>query len=359
MHQPLSSIVFKRFGVVLLLAISILFNSCRTNTDTPETTQLTFTNPLLASGPDPWITYQNGWYYYTHTLGSYVSVWKTKNPTDLRSAESKKVWDPSAGQPYSENVWAPEIHFVQGKWYIYVAADDGKNENHRIWVLENPSPDPLEGTWTLKGKLADPGDHWAIDMTVFEHKGQLYAAWSGWEGRENVSQNIYLAKLKNPWTMDGDRVKISSPEYAWEKRGSSATTPVINEGPQFLRQSPDSRKVFIVFSASGCWSDDYALGLLEADANADLMSAPAWKKSPNPVFQKAPANSIFGPGHNSFFKSPDGKEDWILYHANAQAGDGCGNKRAPHAQPFVWKADGTPDFGTPMPKQPMPVPAGI
>jgi len=214
MNKALSSGSLKRFSVILLLAIGIQFNSCRTTTETPENTQLTFTNPLLPSGPDPWITYRDGWYYYTHTLANSVSIWKTKQPTNVRSAAVKKVWTPEAGQAYSRNVWAPEIHFVQGKWYIYVAADDGKNENHRIWVLENASPDPLEGTWTLKGKLADPGDHWAIDMTVFEHNGQLYAAWSGWEGRENVSQHIYLAKLKNPWTMDGDRVKISSPEYS-------------------------------------------------------------------------------------------------------------------------------------------------
>lgn len=352
MNQPL---LRKTFILAWLVVVCL---GCRSTPESLQATQATFTNPLLASGPDPWITYQDGWYYYTHTLGGYVSIWKTKHPTDLRAAASKKVWMPEAGKPYSQNVWAPEIHYLQGKWYIYVAADDGKNENHRIWVLENPSPDPLEGTWTFKGKLADPGDHWAIDMTIFEHKGQLYAAWSGWETYQNVSQHIYLAKLKDPWTMDGDRVKISSPEYIWEKQGSSASLPTINEGPAFLRQSPDSQKLFIVYSASACWVDDYALGLLEADADADLLSPQSWKKHPAPVFEKSPASGVFGPGHNSFFKSPDGTQDWILYHANTRAGDGCGDRRAPHAQSFRWKADGTPEFGSPLPKNPIPVPAG-
>ncbi len=349
--------LLNRLGVVLILVIVAQFNSCRSSTVVPKTSQLTFTNPLLASGPDPWMIQKDGWYYYMHTMGNHVRLWKTKNPTDLSSAQSKEVWLPPTNQPYSRELWAPEIHFVQGKWYIYVAADDGKNENHRIWVIENESADPWEGTWNLKGKLSDPGDHWAIDLTVFEHKGQLYAAWSGWETYENVSQDIYLAKLKNPWTMDGDRVKISTPDLAWEKRGMSPTLPTVNEGPEFLRQSADSQKLFIIYSASGCWTDDYSLGLLEANADADLLSPQSWKKHPEPVFVKSPANGIFGPGHNSFFKSPDGTQDWILYHANPQAGQGCSNQRAPHAQPFQWKSDGTPDFGSPLPKQPMHVPS--
>ncbi len=66
------------------------------------------------------------------------------------------------------------------------------------------------------------------------------------------------------------------------------------------------------------------------------------------MFATAPESKAFGPGHNGFFKSADGKEDWIIYHANLEPGQGCGNRRAPRAQPFTWKADGTPDFGRPV-----------
>ena len=107
-------------------------------------------------------------------------------------------------------------------------------------------------------------------------------------------------------------------------------------------------KLFIVYSASGCWTDFYALGVLTASADGDLMDAASWKKSAQPVFKQSLENKVFAPGHNSFFKSPDGKEDWILYHANSEPGQGCGKHRSPRAQKFTWNADGTPFFGEPV-----------
>ncbi|GAB2775686.1 glycoside hydrolase family 43 protein [Rhabdobacter roseus] len=337
-----------RYLKVLVLLAGYLVSSSAAQSQT-------FTNPLLPSGADPWMIYHDGWYYYTHTTGRDLRLWKTRQPVELASAEHRVVWTPPDTGAYAKEIWAPELHFLQNKWYIYVAADDGRNENHRIWVLENPSPDPLQGTWTVKGKLADPGDHWAIDLSVFEHNQQLYAVWSGWEGYQNVSQDIYIARLENPWTMQGDRVRIATPTHDWEKRGSGNGLPVVNEGPQLLRQSPTSQKLFIVFSASGCWTDHYALGYLQADATANLLDPGSWRKHPEPVFRQVPELGIYGPGHNSFFRTPSG-QDWILYHANPSAGDGCGRKRAPHAQPFGWRTDGTPDFGSPLSRKPLPVP---
>ena len=80
----------------------------------------------------------------------------------------------------------------------------------------------------------------------------------------------------------------------------------------------------------------------------EVLDAKSWDKSPEPVFQKSDENSVFGPGHNGFFKSPDGTEDWIVYHANDNAGDGCVGKRTTRVQKFTWNADGTPNFGTPV-----------
>jgi GH43 family beta-xylosidase len=309
--------------------------------------QTTFKNPLLPTGPDPWVIRKDGFYYYCNSTGRNVTLRKTKNLAELSKTEAQVVWTPPATGNYSKELWAPELHFLSSKWYIYVAADDGKNDNHRMWVLENPDADPTTTNWTFKGQITDPTNRWAIDMSIFEVNKQLYAIWSGWEGAENVSQNIYIAKLKNPWTIEGERTKISTPEHIWEKMGSG-TLPVVNEGPQFLRQSDDSKKVFIVFSASGCWTDHYTLGLLEADAKADLMQASSWKKTPEPIFKGNPEGKAFAPGHNSFFKSPDGKEHWIIYHANPEAGQGCGNHRSPRMQPFTWNADGTPNLGSPI-----------
>src|SRR4051812_39311342 len=178
-----------------------------------------FTNPLLPAGADPWCIYKDGYYYYTHTTGNNVTIWKTTSIAGLKDAEKKVVFTPPQSGPYSKEIWAPEIHFLSGKWYIYFAADSGNNVNHRLWVLENTAADPLQGQWTMKGKLNTAGDKWSIDGSVFEHKGQLYFIWSGWEGDVNGQQNIYIAKMKNPWALGEVRAKISSPELDWEVHG--------------------------------------------------------------------------------------------------------------------------------------------
>jgi GH43 family beta-xylosidase len=205
--------------------------------------------------------------------------------------------------------------------------------------------------------VGDATNKWAIDVSVFEHKGQLYMLWSGWEGDGNGQQNIYIAKMENPYTIKGDRVKLSSPDYDWEKFGTKAPPHVgVNEGPELLAHG---NKLFIIYSASGCWTDHYALGMLTAKASANLLDPKSWTKSPNPVLETSVENSVYAPGHNSFFKSPNGKEDWIIYHANPAPGCGCGGKRSPRMQKLSWKNDGSPDFGIPVKTgMPLAVPAG-
>ncbi|HOA36836.1 MAG TPA: glycoside hydrolase family 43 protein [Flavihumibacter sp.] len=320
----------------------------------------TFTNPLLPTGPDPYSFYKDGYYYYTSSSGNRLVLTKTKNITDLKTAEKKIIYTPPEGTMWSKELWAPEVMFMQGKWYAYFAADDGDNNHHRMYVAENANADPMQGEWVLKGQIHDPSNKWAIDGDVFEYQGKLYMAWSGWEGDKNGQQDIYIAAMKNPYSIEGNRVRISFPQYDWETHGdlgaqSNPPQVNVNEGPQFLQHNKD---LFIVFSASGCWTDFYALGLLRL-TGTDPLNAKHWTKHPQPVFKGSVANGVYSPGHNSFFKSPDGKEDWILYHANSNPGDGCGNKRSPRAQLFTWNADGTPNFGEPVKEgQALALPSG-
>ena len=312
-------------------------------------TERTFTNPIMASGADPWVIFNDGYYYYTQTTGKNLAIWKSKSVVDMSKSAKKVVWTPPVGTAYSKEIWAPELHFFQQKWYMYFAADDGDNNNHRMYVIENDAKDPTEGEWKFKGQINDSSNKWAIDGNVFQHKGTLYMMWSGWEGNHNGQQNIYIAKMKNPWSITGKRVKISGSDYDWEKHGdlgknSNPPHVKVNEGPQYLAKD---QKMFVIYSASGCWTDYYTLGMLSADINADPMKLSSWTKSPQPVFKASPEHGVYAPGHNSFFKSPDGKEDWILYHANSEAGQGCGGKRSPRAQRFSWNADGSPNFGIP------------
>lgn len=305
-------------------------------------------NPLLPSGPDPWVTSRDGDFYFMVTTGGSLTIRKTRNMADLSSAKTKVVWRPPADGPYSHDIWAPELHFLNRKWYIYFAADAGANQTHRIWVLEGCSTDPLGCSWSLKAKAADPSDKWAIDATVLENGGHMYLLWSGWPGDRDGTQNIYIAALSDPWTVAGKRVQISTPSYKWEKVGDRPNQQPphvnVNEGPEALIRNG---RIFVTYSASGCWTDSYALGMLSAKAGADLLNPKSWAKSSVSVFSGSPEAGVYAPGHNSFFQGADGK-DWLVYHANPGPGRGCGDSRAPRAQPFAWKADGTPDFGTPV-----------
>lgn len=335
----------------LLLFGSVLhLSSCEKNGDkTEETVEEPniehedgdyFSNPLLTRGADPWVTQKDGTYYFTYTQGSKVVLYVTKNISQLASVTPINVFVPPPGEMYSHNIWAPELHQIDGKWYMYFAADNGSNANHRMFVIENTSSSPIRGSWNMKGKITVPEDEWAIDGTVLNYNEQLYFLWSG-SNAGRSPQHIYIAKMSNPWTVEGERVRIATPVYDWEKHNGA-----INEGPQVLF-NPEG-KLFVVYSASSFSSDNYALGLLSLREGGDPMNAEDWSKSPQPVFSMHAESGAFGPGHNGFFKSPDGTEDWIIYHARNLPNGGNTNYRNPRIQKFNWNSDGTPNFGTPV-----------
>lgn len=330
-----------RLPAVLAIALALTCSAA------PPRRSLQLKNPLLPSGADPWVTSRGGVFYLMVTTGNNLKIWRTSNPADFRNAESRVVWRPPAASPYSHDIWAPELHFLSGKWYIYFTADGGRNESHRIRVLEGCAGDPLDCTWSMKGKVTDESDRWAIDPSVFENGGRMYLLWSGWPDDHDGTQNIYIAQLSNPWTVAGKRVMISTPEYKWEKVGDRPNQQPphvnVNEAPEALIRNG---KIFVTYSASGCWTDSYAIGILTAKQGSDLLNPKSWMKSPVPAFSSDPAAGVYAPGHNAFFQA--GGKDWILYHANSRAGQGCGDARSPRAQPFSWKRNGTPDFGRPV-----------
>lgn len=327
---------------------------------TPAPAGATFLNPLLASGPDPYVVGVDGVYYYTHTSGDRIGLWATPAMSRLDRASHVTIFVPPSSGANSRDLWAPELHRLDGKWYVYYAAGDGSRTSYdpypsqRMFVLENDHADPMRGTWTDRGRVLGPdADAWAIDGTVMEHGGQRYFVWSGRPPGRGGDQHLYIARMTNPWTLDGPGVRLSSPDLAWERAGRVG----VNEGPQALRTPRGG--VSLVYSANGCWTDDYALGMLTLREGGDPLEAADWVKSERPVFGSDPAGGAYGPGHNSFFKSPDGTQDWLLYHANAYPGAGCGDARTPRMQRIEWRDDGTPQLGAPAPiGMALPVPAG-
>ena len=233
------------------------------------------------------------------------------------------IWKPLRGSQRGRNLWAPELHEINGRWYVYYAACDGQNENHRMYVLEADHP---LGPYHWLGKVCDPRhDTWAIDMTILQHDGRLYGVWSGWEGENDCfPQHLYIAPMSDPCTFSGERVRISSPDQEWEMRIAP-----LNEGPQVVRNERDG-KLFISYSADASWSQEYKVGLLEWTGGSVLDPA-AWKKLPRPVFT--------GGGHGCFIEAAG--ERHFVYHRKLSADPGWADREIV-AEPYTWDAHGYP-----------------
>jgi len=298
----------------------------------------TFSNPLLPSGPDPWIVRDGATYYYMATRGDRLTIRRTNDLTRLSDAQEITVWRPPASGPNAQSIWAPELHRIDGKWYLYytAAASGHDDDAHRgIFVLENSGVDPTQGEWVDRGQLKTA--HTGIDGTTFVHEGKRYFVYSPYVGPDSV---LSISAMANPWTLSGKETIIARPDQAWERQGGRQ----ILEGPEYL--AGPKGDLFLTYSGSACWSDDYAIGLLHAAPGSDPLDAASWTKSPAPVLKKDATTSVYAPGHNGFFEAADGTT-WIVYHANPGPDMKCTAKRSPRMQPVKWNAQGQPVFDRP------------
>lgn len=258
---------------------------------------------------DPYVIKHNNKYYrcYTEDAES-VSIAYADTVDGLAKAVGKKVYIPEKGREYSKELWAPELHILDGKCYIYVACDDGDNHNHRMYVLENNSNDPMK-PYTMHGKITDKTDKWAIDGTVVRIHNKNYFVWSGWDGIENVCQSLYIAEMKNPFELATERHLISKPEYDWEKLGSTGEpeSALINEGAFGFSMDGE---YYLTYSAAGSWCKDYCIALLKLVGNNPL-DRKSWEKYPVPILS---ANAqVQGAGHCSVVCEAD--RATVFFHA--------------------------------------------
>ncbi|OHE89244.1 MAG: alpha-N-arabinofuranosidase [Verrucomicrobia bacterium RIFCSPLOWO2_12_FULL_64_8] len=308
---------------------------------------LAFPNPLIRQRADPWILrHGDGFYYFMGTVPEYDRLELRRAPTieGLAAAGPKTNWRKHAAGPMGAHIWAPEIHFIDGRWYVYFAAGEAEKVwNIRIYVLENASPNPLEGDWIERGQLKTGWESFSLDAATFAHRSRRYLLWAQKDPAIKGNTNLYLAKMASPTSITGPQVMLSKPEFTWEQ-----VRYWVNEGPAVLIRHG---RVFITYSAAGTGAE-YCLGLLSADENADLLDPRSWAKSPVPVFVTSEAHGIFGPGHNCFTTAPDGLTDLLGYHARNYRdipGDPLHDpNRHTRVQPITWRDDGTPDLGVPV-----------
>lgn len=303
-----------------------------------------FQNPLKKAdgtdlgGGDPFVTYNNGKYYYLSTNGYDIKIAVSKNLHEISIPErTVTVWV----NPNKKVVWAPELHYLRGRWYIYFTnADNDDYLTRRMYVLRSKTTDPV-GEYEYMGKIYDSKhDYVALDGTAFEWNNELYYVYSGHpEKNKHGYQSLYIAHMSNPYTLDSERVLISKPDYSWEKEDGH-----INEGPEILIKNG---VLNIIYSANGAQSKYYSLGMLTYNGTGSLLSKSSWTKSSKPLFQSG--NGVYGPGHCSFTKSPDGKEDWIVYHAYNDNNKSSYQNwlRYIRMQSFTWNGN-VPVFGSPV-----------
>jgi GH43 family beta-xylosidase len=306
----------------------------------------------------------DGYYYFTGTVPEYdrIVLRRAKTLTGLASAPETVIWRHHATGEMANHIWAPELHFINGKWYVYFAAGRSSDSwDIRMYVLEGAGANPLTTTWTEKGAIhtgiAD--EKFALDASTFvdeyDAKKTRYLIWTQRppvEVANPTNTSIYIAKMgAHPWEITGTPVLISAPTYDWEIQRYR-----VNEGPTVLQRNG---RTFLTYSASAT-DTRYCLGMLTAGKGADLLDPKSWAKSPDPVFKSDAATGQYGPGHNSFVVAEDGKTDILVYHdrdysfkdEDRSALDDV-NRRT-RIQPFTWNADGTPNFGVPV-ADPAPV----
>ncbi|KAJ4299790.1 hypothetical protein N0V90_005036 [Kalmusia sp. IMI 367209] len=270
---------------------------------------------------DPYVIWDKGLYYMTFTVGDRIEIWAAESLFEFeKKCRKETVWRPPPDKPYSGDLWAPELHNIQGRWYVYFAADDPKhgNKSHRMFVITGPEADksPMESSsWSFHGQLEGmPADQWAIDGTVISLHGGLCFVYSGWPlgSRDEAKQEIYIVEMVSPTQCQGHPVRISTPDNPWEYSGQSG----INEGPQFLC-SPDGR------------THEYKMNVLHFTGGHPLSPA-SWQKSNRPLIQAARDDTPpYGPGHGNFVSvnGPGGTEVWSVFHAT-DGKTGWGGRKA-------------------------------
>lgn len=328
-----------------------------------------FDNKILESRPDPYVVERGGVYYFCYVGGGGIQIAASGSvPLGAMSERARTVFKPQMTdiENAKHNYWAPELHYIEASdfgakyagWYIYFCADSGIKEkpDHRMFVLRATEPDNALSDYEMVGEIMTDGDRWAIDGTILRitsgsYKG-VYCIWSGWEGTENVAQNLYIQKMTSPSAVTGSRVLLSAPEYDWEKRGSGEHLPTINEGPQILQNGGGTH---LIYSASGSWCRYYCYGALTLKKGANPLVKANWYKSTTPVFESG--NGMYGPGHGSFAKDANG-EWWMYYHANNTLNIAANSSWWKQRNMYVKKFDFTtktlfgasysyPNFGTP------------
>lgn len=333
-------------SLIAITVISTAFFACgtkKTGQEKKSEKEITYNNPIAPQRADPWVYKDDdGTYYFIATAPEYdrIILRKSDSINGIKTAEEKVIWRKHTTGVMGHHIWAPELHKIDGKWYIYFAAGEAENIwNIRMWVLSNESADPTQGEWKEEGRIMTERESFSLDATTFEHKGKRYLIWAQ-NVRPGENTSLVLSEMESPTKLTGPEVIITDPKLPWERIGYK-----VNEGPAVIKRNG---KIFVTYSASAT-DHNYCMGLLWADENANLLDTASWNKAQEPVFFTNDSLKRFGPGHSCFTVAEDGKTDVLIYHARdykeLKGSPLSDPNRDARARVIHWKEDGFPDFG--------------
>ncbi len=313
-----------------------------------ENKELKYNTVWIAQRADPYVLKDaEGSYYFTASVPAYDSIVLRKSDTlaGLAEAEETVIWRKHESGPMSKHVWAPELHYLFGKWYVYFAAGE-KDDIWKIrpYVLECQGQNPMKDEWVELGKMQRAEEDefsfeaFSLDATIFENKGKYFYVWAEKTGVGRQISNLYIAEMESANKLKTVQVLLTTPDYDWERHGFW-----VNEGPAVIKRNG---KIFITYSASDT-GINYCMGMMSVSEDADLLDPRVWKKERYPVLQTDYEKGIYGPGHNSFTVDEAGN-DIVVFHARTETeivGDPLYNpNRHAMLMKLDWDEDGNPVF---------------
>lgn len=338
-----SSRARQRSAVVLGMVVALLAVFAQ-----PASAQfIAVNNPVIRQRADTAIyKHTDGYYYMTASVPDYKRV-ELRRATTLQGLGSAPTVNafvaPSSGA-LSGWIWAPDIRFYDGAWYMYFSASPNTaNFDQRLYWIRNTCANPTTCAWSAPQRFNTGWESFQLDAASFVNRGVRYFVWAQDGPSTNYNSHMYIARMNGATGITGSAVEIARPTYNWEMEGVAGVV----EGPSPLIKNG---KVFIAYSASAT-DARYKLGLLSAPDTANLLSTSSWTKNPNPVFQTA--NGVYGPGHGSFTVAEDNQTDMLVYHARDYANptpDAITDpNRHTRMQQLYWRDNGDPFFGQPIP----------
>ncbi len=277
-----------------------------------------YNNIWIPQRADPYVyRHTDGTYYFTASLPAYnaIALRRATVLQELAEAEEVIIWEKHSRGAMGNHIWAPELHYLDGKWYIYFAAGDAEDKwRIRPYVLECQGQDPIKDTWIEKGMMqcADEDEFsfrgFSLDATIFENKGKRYYVWAEKIGVGRMISNLYIAEMESPTKLKTVQVLLTTPDYDWERRGFW-----VNEGPAVIK---NAGKIYLTYSASDT-GVNYCMGMLSIDEDGEILDPRAWQKKRYPVLKSDDSKGIYGPGHNSFTVDKEGKPI-LVFHARTE-----------------------------------------